>query len=175
MRELEQYVLDNLAADLAEVRKYFGSDYPISDFERTIIYKYTEDGYVDLNAAIRKKPDEGLSEFGKHLRKALENLPSFNGLVYRGVSLTPGQFRLYQKHLSSKEPLVEHAFLSTSYRRTLAMKFGTPYLFVIHCKNGKSVEEYARFGTGSVQNESEVILLNNSTFTVADILEEMIE
>ncbi|MEI9918544.1 MAG: ADP-ribosyltransferase [Bacteroidota bacterium] len=170
--KLKNYVVNYLAADFNEVCARGHVVPPIDEFESTIIYKYTKDGYIDLNKELRNKRNDKLPEFGKYLKHSLEKLPSYKGLAYRGVNLTASQTNLYQKFYKSGEPLTEPAFLSTSRRRTLAMSFGTKCLFVIHSKHGKLVENYARFGINNPHNESEVIFSNNSTFTVADISRE---
>jgi len=170
--KLKQYVLTYLPEEYAEVLARGSVLPPLDELECTIVYKYSKDGYIDLNGWLRDQKNEGLPEFGEHLRGSLVKLPSYKGLAYRGVNLTTGQMQLYQDHLKSGKPLKEHPFLSTSRRRTLAMQFGIRPLFIIHSKNGKLVENYTRFGTGSPFNESEVIFLNSSTFIVADISKE---
>lgn len=172
MNQLKEYVLKHLAVDLAEVRVRGQERSHLNEFEWTIIYKYTKDGYIDVNPLLRESRGKNITAFGKHLRACLEKLPSYHGLVYRGVSLTAQQFKLYKDHLKSGVPLMEYPFLSTSKQRLLAMNFGAPHLFILQSKNGKLVENYARFGAGNRFNESEVIFLNSSTFTVADISTE---
>jgi hypothetical protein len=169
--QLKKYVLTYLADELAEVRARGSVIPPIDEYESAIIIKYTNDGYVDLNEDLRIRPEK-LSEFGEHLKSSLMKLPSYKGLAYRGVTLTARQLKLYEDHLTSGMPVREQSFLSTSRRRTVAMQFGIKPVFVIRSKNGRLIENYAKYGIGSPYNESEVIFLNSSTFIVADISKE---
>ena len=52
------------------------------------------------------------------------------------------------------------------------MAFGAKYLFRMWSKRGKSIEEFAKFGIGSPQNEFEVLFSNNSKYKVTEIRRE---
>ena len=56
--------------------------------ERTLIYKYSEDGYEGLNSMLRKSQGKSNTEFGKLLDNTLKKLPNYKGLVYRSVNLS---------------------------------------------------------------------------------------
>lgn len=52
-------------------------------FEKAIIYKYTEDGFDDLNESLRISKGEKINLFGKLLAEYLDKLPDFVGTVFR--------------------------------------------------------------------------------------------
>ena len=172
MSPLEKYVNKYLSTELQSVTKRNYSRTYISVFEETIIYKYTEDGYEDVNELLRKSRGQKNSKFGKLLKKSLLKLPKHSGLVYRGVAMTMTEFLRYKKYLASGKPLKEYSFVSTSKLRHTAMAFGATHLFRIWSKSGRSVEEYAKFGIRNFQNEFEVLFVNNSRFNVTEIRKE---
>lgn len=141
-------------------------------YEETIIYKYSVDGYEDLNELLRRTSGNRNSQFGRFLRASLQKLPNYIGLVYRAANLNKAELNRYQKHLRTGELLNEYSFVSSSRSRVIAMAFGANCLFRIWSKSGKSIEEYAKFGIANAQNELEVLFLNNCRFKVVDISNE---
>jgi len=98
-KNIEKYVKEYLTTELNEFRRSpFLNNYPeLSIFEKTIIYKYTEDGFRTLNTALRENKGKYLSKYGHFLKYVLEKLPDYQGIVYRGVDLTPSTDRFLQQ------------------------------------------------------------------------------
>ena len=95
-------------------------------------------------------------------------LPSYNFIVYRGVRRTTARLKKYQNALESRTILTEHAFMSTSKSRSIALQYGR-ILFRIFSKNGKLVEIFSKFGINSATNEQEVLFMSNSKFAVLNV------
>src|SRR6185312_9599180 len=114
--ETADYVNANLINELEEVRRSpIGNTVsPLTIEERTLIYKYTEDGYGSVNETLRKSLGETITNFGALLDKTLKKLPNYNGLVYRSANLTDSELERYHKALQNNLALVEHSFISTS-------------------------------------------------------------
>ena len=145
----------------------------LTDYEKTIIYKYTDDGYV-VNETLRDSKGKKMPEFAVHLNAVLEKLPSLMSeetLVYRGIPKTNFILNTYRNALKENTILTEHGFIATSKSRRVACHFGQA-LLIIHSKNGKSVENISKFGTDSPFNEQEVVFQSGSQFIVLDIEEE---
>lgn len=73
---LEEYVNEYLEKEITIVER-FNHAYPfLSLYEKAIIYKYTEDGYENLNELLRNSNGVNINEFGIHLKNVLEKIPS---------------------------------------------------------------------------------------------------
>jgi hypothetical protein len=64
--------------------------------ERTLIYKYFEDGYEGVNSILRKSLGKNNTEFGRLLDNTLRKLPDYKGVVYRSVNLTSSEIEKYE-------------------------------------------------------------------------------
>ena len=60
---------------------------PLTLEERTLIYKYSEDGYETVNRSLRNSKGKNNTKFGNLLECILKKLPDYKGLVYRSVDL----------------------------------------------------------------------------------------
>ncbi len=82
--------------------------------ERTLIYKYTEDGYESLNEKLRVSEAKELTVLGKFLVNAIAKLPDYEDITYRAADLTANELKKYLDAQKNNSILVEHSFISTS-------------------------------------------------------------
>lgn len=172
MNQLEQYVHQNFQESYEEVSNSQRAHFlPILTLEeKTIIYEYTNWEYLAVNSSLRKSNGTNVSEFAQYLDKILAKLPNYKDSVYRGAELPEPIFDKFQQAFLNKTPIIEHAFLSTSKSQIVAQEyFVGNFLFEIFGKKGKSIENIAKFGTYSYDNEQEVLFRKNSRFKVSDI------
>lgn len=139
-------------------------------YEKSVIYKYTSDGYEDLNSRLRE--GLGINEFGKHLTQALEKLPDYTLLCYRATKVSGDSIEKYISAMKKETIITEKSFLSCSKSKYIALAFSSSPLFVILSKRGKDIEKIAKFGIESGQNEKEILFKPNSKFRVLNIKEE---
>lgn len=135
----------------------------LSIYEKAIVYKYTDDGYKDLNENLRISQGKVDTLFGKLLYESINIMPKFIGNVYRGVNLTNEEKERYNWAFINDEPITEYSFVSTSRSPLIANGFGSTR-FEIFTTSGRSVESISKYS-----DEKEVILLCNSRFRVVKI------
>jgi hypothetical protein len=171
MKQLESYVTSNLSLELREIinseRKNEFSE--ITDYEKAIIYKYTEDGYISVNEGLRNSNGKYISNYSKFLTTSLKKLPNYKLLCYRAATLTKADLQKYEDAYKNNSILIEHTFLSSSKSQILARYFPHNTLFIIKSRNGKDIEKIAKFGLWSGQNEKEVLFVANSKFEVLEM------
>ena len=166
MSELEKYVHARLEDELKKVRRYSANSLThISDEEKAILFYYTESGYESLNEMLRDSNGTKISEYGEYLEFVLSKLDSYEGVVYRGTKLSKYKLEKYWLAFENKEAVIDHAFVSTSQKKSIARQFGT-IIFEIFSKNGKSIENVSKFGLNFGQNEYEVLFQRASKFLV---------
>jgi hypothetical protein len=129
-------------------------------FEKAIIYKYTEDGFDDLNESLRISKGENITLFGTLLAECLDKLPDFDEIAYRGVNLTSIEFQRYNDAFEIGTILTEPFFISSSSSIHVGNSYGTD-LFKIFSQRGKIVDKISKY-----PNEKEVIFRFNSKFKV---------
>lgn len=129
-------------------------------FEKAIIYKYSEDGYQDLNEKLRISNGAILPIFGKLLAETLKKLPNFVDNIYRGVNLTKDEYGRYLEAFFNNEIICEPFFISTSRSIFVGNQFGNVH-FEIFCRTGKNIERIAKHPL-----EKEILLSNNAKFRV---------
>jgi hypothetical protein len=129
-------------------------------FEKAIIYKYSEDGYQDLNEKLRISNGANIPIFGKLLSECLDKLPNFVDNIYRGVNLTSKEYNRYLEAYLSNEIIGEPFFISTSRSIFVGNQFGNIH-FEIFCQTGKNIESIVKHPM-----EKEILLGNNCKFRV---------
>jgi ADP-ribosyltransferase exoenzyme len=129
-------------------------------FEKAIIYKYSEDGYQDLNEKLRISNGVNIPIFGKLLSECLDKLPNFVDNIYRGVNLISKEYNRYLKAYLNDEIINEPFFISTSRSLFVGNQFGNIH-FEIFCRTGKNIESIAKHPL-----EKEILLGNNCKFRV---------
>lgn len=169
--KINEYVNSYLTKELEEVKNSpIGNAASILSIEeRTLIYKYTEDGYSAVNETLRKSNGSLNGEYGTLLDRTLGKLPNYSGLVYRSANLTAAELARYDHALENSEILVEHSFISTSKSAFIANYFGKNCRFNIICRTGKEIENYAKYGSYTGQNEKEVLFRPNRGFNILEI------
>ena len=130
-------------------------------FEKAIVYKYSEDGYQDLNEQLRLNQEKQIPIFGKILSECLAKLPNFTGNVYRSINLNDEEYNRY----CDNEIIVESFFISTSRSKLIGNQFGS-FRFEIFSQTGKCIENISKFA-----NEKEVVINYNTTFRVVSVNE----
>ena len=129
-------------------------------FEKAIIYKYSEDGYQDLNEALRISKGANIPIFGKLLSQSLKKLPNFIDNIYRGVNLTKKEYSRYSDAFLNDEIISESFFISTSRSILVGNQFGDIH-FEIFCLTGKNIESIVKHPL-----EKEILLGDNCKFRV---------
>ena len=171
MTKLVAYVCKNYTRELDEVKNSeianVFSDLSIE--ERTIIYKYTEDGYAGLNETLRHTTGKEITEFGRFLDKTISKLPDYVGITYRCVDLTDHELQKYFNAKTNNTILVEHSFISASKSKFIAYEYGRNCQFRIISKTGKEIEAFAKYGSHHPQNEKEILFHPNCKFKVLEI------
>jgi len=132
-------------------------------YEKAIIFKYSEDGYEDLNEKLRQSEGKDISDFGILLDECLSKLPDYQGIVFRGVNLPKYLIEEYFIKFERKQKITENAFLSTSLKTSEAYKYGTIVL-QIFSRTGKSVASVSRY-----PYEKEILFRYNCQFEIVSI------
>ena len=112
----EDYAKEHLFREIKEIENSNRLNVltELSVYEKAIIYKYSEDGYEDLNEKLRLSEGKDISTFGLFLDECLEKLPDYQGRVYRGVDLNKHDLNRYLKAFQGDIPVKESFFISTS-------------------------------------------------------------
>ena len=133
-------------------------------YEKAIIFKYSEDGYLNLNERLRLSEGKDISIFGILLNECLRKLPDYQGRVYRGVDLSKYDLNRYLEAFKNNILITESFFISTSESQLASRMFGRNVQFQIISKKGKSIREIAKF-----EDEKEVLFRYNTSFEILDI------
>lgn len=168
---MEEFVNRVIPSILETVlRNKIGANSGLSPYEVALIYHYSESGYEDINENLIQNKGEITTEYEKLLVESLDKLPNFIGRVYRGVKLNANQKQYYFNAFAAEIPLNSYSFLSSSKKVTIANMYSSgDTIFEIISKTGKEIENFAKFGINSGQNEFEVLFLPNVKFDVLDI------
>jgi NAD:arginine ADP-ribosyltransferase len=171
---VEQYVINNLIVELYEVQfKTLHAPVNLTIYEKTLIYKYSNDGYKDVNQILLRSKGQQFGDFGTLLYTTISKLPDYRGIVYRKVFLTPAQLQRYIDAYTKRIPVKEYPFISTSKFTSVAILWSglasvaPNCLFVIYTKTGKEIELMSKF-----VEEKEVLLKPNTQFNVLNIYRE---
>lgn len=133
-------------------------------YEKAIIFKYSEDGYEDLNEKLRLSEGKDISAFGILLDECLKKLPDYQRRVYRGVNLNKYDLNRYLEAFQNNTFVTESFFISASESQLASRMFGRNVQFQIISKTGKSIREIAKF-----EDEKEVLFRYNTSFEILDI------
>lgn len=171
MTNLEEFVSLKVSRELEEVKASAIANVNslLSIEERTLIYKYTEDGYGKLNEALRISKGKNYTDFGYYLDKTLAKLPSYEDILYRSADLSQFELQKYLDANKNNSILVEHSFISTSKSKTIAYGFGKNCLFRMLSRSAKNIEEFSKYGSHHPQNEKEVLFRPNCKFRVLEV------
>ena len=164
MNSTETFVKQRLPNFLREVeRKEIGKDVEeLNIYEKTLIYYYSVEGYDQLNEDLRDGKD---NEYAEHLNRALEKLPDYQGIVFRGSPLEVWDIGVYRKAYSDDTEVTELAFMSCSISMPVAQQFSKgSTIFRIISKTGKAIGQLSFY-----TSEKEILFSSNCTFKVLDI------
>jgi hypothetical protein len=160
---------------IREVKERPGfKSYGMSDLELLCIIAYTEARYYSVNEDLRS----GDTTFGPYVKKlvgAISKLPTYKGVVYRGMTSHAG-FNFDDYQVGKK--VSDLAFLSTSAISSIADQYSIGRLspndelfqrgyttgaakLIMHSNTGHSIEAYTDH-----PDESEVLFAPNTSFTV---------
>jgi ADP-ribosyltransferase exoenzyme len=140
--------------------------------EKTIIYEYTDWEYLTVNSSLRESKGTNISSFAQYLDTTLSKLPNYLGVVYRRAELSESVLDIFQNAYLNDIPIVEYGFLSTSQSQIIAAGFSGDFSFEIFSKTGKLIEDIAKNGISSYENEEEVLFRKNTHFKVLDIIKK---
>lgn len=130
--------------------------YPITGFQAALIKNYTDGGYGHINAALRAGSWSAAQHvYAKLMNKALQQMPTYTGVVRRGTELSSQNQALYVVG----NVVEERAFTSTS----TATPFGGNTKFTITAigKRGASVKKLSNHSS-----ENEVVFSARTFFHV---------
>lgn len=169
---VEEYAKKYLTLELHEIVSSPINDYEeLSIYEKALIYKYSSDGYEDLNEHLRISKG-GTNYYGKLLNQCLNKLPNFGGLVHRCVNLTTAELQVYIDAEHQNNVVMEYPFISTSKSELTAHSYGRNVKFTIYSKTGKEIEKFAKFGLHNPPNEKEVLFKSGRSFNVLEVTKE---
>ena len=171
----EDYAKEYLFREIKEIENshHLNVLTELTVYEKAIIYKYSEDGYIDLNEILRLSEGKDISVFGVLLDKCLSKLPDYQDVVYRGDSLTMFEINQYNHRFVNQEYYKEHFFFSSSKSINKAYEYAKPYknefsvIFTIFSEKGKDISSLAKYDI-----EREILFRYNSRFNVIDIEEK---
>ena len=125
----EEYAKENLFREIKEIENSHRLNVltELTVYEKAIIYKYSEDGCLDLNEKLRLSEGKDISTFGLLLDKCLSELPDYQDVVYRGDSLTMFEINQYNHRFVNQEYYEEHFFFSSSKSINKAYEYAKPY------------------------------------------------
>lgn len=166
---LRNYVKTHLNKELQQVKNSNRIHYlkQLDEFEKTIIFKYTENGYEPLNQTLRN--DEAMPEYGEFLVHSLKKLEDYRLLCYRTIKCNLRNLKKYYDAYDTDSVITEKSFLSCSRSKAISLYFSKSPLFIIKSKKGKNIESIAKYGIDSGQNEKEILFMPGSKFKVLEI------
>lgn len=170
MENLKSYVEENLSNEvkiiLSSWRSEVLNEY-LSLWEKTIIFKYSNDAFYELNQKLRVEKGLEITEFGKFLQFCLSKLPDFKDIVYRGANLTKNEIEKYLIAYQEKSILTENSFISATKSKNIAYQHGR-CIFRIISKRGKDIEPLSKH-----MKEQEILFCCNSNFKVLTFAEDI--
>lgn len=97
MIKAEQYAEQYLSREIEEIRRS-NRDLELPEltvYEKAIIYKYSEDGYEEVNELLRTSKGQTSSEFSVLLNSSLSKLDNYEGQVFRCADLNALELKRY--------------------------------------------------------------------------------
>lgn len=156
----EEFAKEYLTKEIQIVSRLPDIHSYLTNYEKAIIYKYTDDGFEALNEGLRNSQGKQINEFGVHLKEVLNKMPSLGELAFRGVDLSQNQLNTYLNAFKNETLITEYCFISASTKELKAWEFGSTR-FKIFSEKWKNIDSVSKY-----INENEVILDCNVTFKV---------
>lgn len=168
---IEEYATTYLKKEIIIIENSHRKDIlsELTVFEKAIIYKYSEDGYDDLNEKLRASKGKNITTFGILFAQCLDKLPDFIGTVFRSENLAKHEWEEYLLAFKNDSLITRHGFTSTSKSQLSANKFGN-FRLEIFVQKGKDIEKIARY-----DDEKEVIIRYNCNFRVLSIFNNFVQ
>lgn len=170
MENLKNYVEENLSNEAKTVLSSWRNDVLVDYldlWEKTIIYKYSNDAFKELNETLRINKGFEIPEFGKFLKFCIDKLPDFKDIVYRGVNLSKNEIEKYFMAYQEKSILTENSFISATKSKSIAYQHGSG-IFRIISKRGKDIAILSKY-----PKEQEILFCCNSNFKVLTFAEDI--
>lgn len=168
--ELTELALQSelVAKQLQRLREAYRSVEPLSPMEQGAIRFYTQGDFADLNRAMRLggKARECMKPMADLLEAALAKLPAYEGVLWRGFSLSENEFNQFSKQNRPGQVVDLQAFSSTSLISEVAQDFAERGFLprrVVLLLRSRSCRDLSAFNPGEV----EVICLPGTRFRVA--------
>ncbi len=139
-------------------------------YEKTLIYYYTESGYIPINRSLRRSHSKRGTKASSLLNDVLDKLPNWRGLAYRNTRLTEKQVKRYRESMDKGSPITEWALVSSSRSPGKARYYPNSNTeFQIFSRHGKVVEECSCLGKYTPPNEEEIVFQPGHSFQVLGV------
>jgi len=127
--------------------------------QKAAIRDYSDSGYRRINEQLRARTvTDRIRHEIEILTSALEELPNFQGDVFRGAAIEEGLLRKYQR---VRDIITERAFISASLSPSKA--FSGNIRFYIISKRGKEIDQWSAY-----PDEEEVLFPPGTRFKVLE-------
>ena len=163
----KQEVITGLSID--EAKKVM-ADLPVSDIDRKALKSYTGESFNQINGyerGLRRTISEENQKISSQLQTFIESAPKVTAESYRGIALDEYSFPKF-KALLKGDIFTDEAFMSTSYDKVIASKFGTHTLYSVEMtikgKSGVLIE-----GFSDAKREKEILFGKGSSFKVSSV------
>jgi NAD:arginine ADP-ribosyltransferase len=153
----------NYAKEVEMIKLKYPQFKNISTEDLVAVRAYTDntEDYRLINRALRNGDNNEISRFNAYIQAAesgLNQLPSYNGNVFRGTNLTPENAAKYKPG----QIVTEESFFSTSENINKAFDGNTQY--IVKSLTGKKVESISVFS-----GEAEVLFPPGTNFKVTSV------
>ncbi len=139
-----------------------GIDYAkqgLSESQAVALWAYTDDLYKPLNQALRDgTANKQMLAVRDELNAALDKMPKYKGIVYRGTELSKKQIDVIIK----KKLFNDKAFISATNLKM--QRFDGNVYFEVISQNGRDISKLSKFSS-----EAEVLFKAASDFEIVDI------
>jgi hypothetical protein len=131
--------------------------------QKAAIRDYSDSGYRRMNEQLRARAfTDRIRDKINVLTSALEELPNFQGDVFRGAAMEEELLRKYQR---VGEVITERAFISAS--RSPSKAFSGNVRFYIISKRGKEIDQWSAY-----PDEEEVLFPPDTRFKVLEYVRD---
>lgn len=152
---LQKVERDNIGVSITELNVH----------EKTLIYYYSIEGYEQLNEDLREGK---INEYEVYLNEALDKLPDYKRVVFRGAYLSKSQIDIYKKAFYEGDTVIKQAFVSASQSYLIAQQFSkSSVIFEIESRTGKAIGQLSFYQDS--QNEREILFKSKCEFEVLEI------
>ena len=136
--------------------------------EFVALQSYVGSSYFDINDLLYNEDGSEL-KIVKDLRSALDKIPKFTGVVYRGTGLYDESPASFRRRMKVGSDITMKGFISSTASKNIANRilFNKGILYTIKSKNGANLREIHSI-------EEEVLFKNNSKFKVLEFHEKEI-